>query len=238
MYKHNLIRGASLIVLMSTGLTAPVYANIQQTDNQSVNAAEAQTTQAQATNSLAAAALAAEERTREQLQSSAEPAGLLTNSSSITNDFNEPVTVDSRDQKIDGKARTSVFIDNVVITQGSLELTADRVEVNATAGKRKEIMMATGNPASYRQRKADGSWVEAKANEIIYSVESRTISLKGNASIAQNEIQVTGDSIVFDMAKEQILASTQDGSKDSVRTVISPGAFSDELNKPKSQENK
>ena len=147
--------------------------------------------------------------------------------STITNDFNEPVFLDSKSQALDGKKKTSIFTDNVVITQGSLELLADRVELDATAGKRKEVIMASGKPASYKQRKDDGSMVEAKANEIIYSVASRTISLKGNASITQNEVKVTGDSIVFDMAKEQILASTDDGSKESVRTVISPGAFSE-----------
>lgn len=153
--------------------------------------------------------------------------------STIAEDFNLPVTLTSQHQALDGKKKTSIFSENVVIRQGSLELLADRVELDATAGKRKEIITASGNPASYKQRLEDGSMVEAKAKEIIYMVESRTISLKGKASIVQNDVIVDGDSILFDMAKEQILASTDENSSGPVTTVISPGAFQDKDNKSK-----
>jgi lipopolysaccharide export system protein LptA len=144
----------------------------------------------------------------------------------IANDFRLPVTLESKNQSLDGKNRTSIFIDNVVIRQGSLEILADRVEADATAGKGKEIIIALGKPASYQQRLEDGSIVVASANEIKYNVESQTISLKGNAIIKQNDVKVNGDSIAFDMAKEQIIASTDANSSESVTTVLSPGAFS------------
>jgi lipopolysaccharide export system protein LptA len=152
--------------------------------------------------------------------------GVSTATSSISLDFTLPVTLESRSQALDGKNKTSIFIDNVAIRQGSLELLADRVEVDAAKGAGNEIIMASGSPASYKQRKDDGSMVEASADEIIYDVSIRTISLKGNALIMQDGVRVTGDSIVFDMTKEQILASTNEDSEDSVRTVISPGSFS------------
>ncbi|MDT0595993.1 lipopolysaccharide transport periplasmic protein LptA [Glaciecola petra] len=155
----------------------------------------------------------------------------------ISTDFNLPVTLVSNSQTLDGKKKTSIFIDNVVIRQGSLEILAQRVEADAAAGKGKEIIMASGNPASYKQRLEDGTMVEARANEIVYEVGARTISLKGVASIVQNEIQVTGDSIVFDMAKEQILASSTADSSGPVTTVLSPGAFSNSTPSDKSKEN-
>lgn len=176
-------------------------------------------TSAQA-NTLASVAI-------QSAQSNAQDTPLTT----IAEDFNLPVTLTSQHQALDGKKKTSIFTNNVVIRQGSLELLADRVELDATGGKRNEIIMATGKPASYKQRLEDGTMVEARANEIIYTVASRTISLKGNASIVQNELLVDGDSIQFDMAKEQILASTDENSSGPVTTVISPGAFSAESDK-------
>jgi lipopolysaccharide export system protein LptA len=143
--------------------------------------------------------------------------------STIETDFTLPVTAASKHQSLDGKKRTSIFIDDVIIRQGSLEILADRVEANASAGKGKEVITANGTPASYTQRLADGSLVVASANEIIYEVESRTISLKGNAAISQNDVKVNGDSIAFDMAKEQIIASGE--GDEGVTTVLSPGAF-------------
>lgn len=153
----------------------------------------------------------------------------------ILNDFRLPVTAKSKNQSLDGKKKTSIFIDNVVIRQGSLEILADRVEADATAGKGKEVITAIGNPASYQQRLEDGSIVIASANEIKYQVEFQTISLKGNAIIKQNDVKVNGDSIAFDMAKEQIMASTDANSSESVTTVLSPGAFS---SSKKSEEDK
>lgn len=153
-----------------------------------------------------------------------------TAASTISNDFRLPVTLNSKNQSLDGKKKTSIFIDNVVIRQGSLEILADRVEADATAGKGKEIITAIGKPASYKQRLEDGSYVIASANEIQYTVELQTISLKGQASIKQNDIKVNGDSIAFDMAKEQIMASTDANSSESVTTVLSPGSFSSKKN--------
>lgn len=144
----------------------------------------------------------------------------------ILNDFRLPVTAKSKNNSLDGKKKTIIFIDNVVISQGSLEILADRVEADANAGKGKEVITALGKPASYKQRLEDGSIIIASANEIKYNVELQTISLKGNASIIQNDVKVNGDSIAFDMAKEQIMASTDANSSESVTTVLSPGAFS------------
>jgi lipopolysaccharide export system protein LptA len=171
-----------------------------------------------------------------ETESSAEQTPAPAVESTISNDFNLPVTLDSKSQALDGKNKTSIFTDSVVIRQGSLELLADKVEVNAAQGTGKEIIIATGQPASYKQRKDDGTMVEASANEIIYKVEPRTISLNGEALIMQNEVRVTGDLIVFDMTKEQIMASTNEDSADSVRTVISPGAFSNGEDNPPAKE--
>lgn len=161
------------------------------------------------------------------MQSNEEASKTVNNGqNTISNDFRLPVTLESKNQALDGKKRTSIFIDNVVIRQGSLEILADRVEADATAGKGKEVITAIGKPASYQQRLEDGSIVVASANEIKYNVEFQTISLKGNAIIKQNDVKVNGDSIAFDMAKEQIIASTDANSSESVTTVLSPGAFS------------
>lgn len=146
--------------------------------------------------------------------------------STIAGDFLLPVTANSKQQSLDGKTMTSIFMGDVVIKQGSLEILAERVVADATAGKGKEIITAIGSPASYQQRLEDGSVVSASANEIEYNVQFQTIVMKGNAAIQQKDVQVNGDAISFDMAKEQIMASTDANSDDTVTTVLSPGAFS------------
>lgn len=139
------------------------------------------------------------------------------------NDFGLPIEIGSNSQFIDGKNKTALYKDNVLITQGSLTIEADEVEVIASEGSGREIFVARGNPASYSQELEDGNPVSAKANEIRYEVAKRTISLTGNAELKQDTSQVKGNSITFDMVTEQLLATG--GANDAsgrVTTVFTP----------------
>ena len=143
-------------------------------------------------------------------------------------DFDKPIMVDAKSQFVDGKNKTSIFKDDVNITQGSMEIRADEVEVIATNGEGKEIFIARGNPAVYAQDMDDGSRVSAQANTITYSVTTRAITLDGNAQLVRDTSMVQGDLIQFDMEKEQLLAqSTSDGDERRVTTIFRPEAFKD-----------
>ena len=50
-------------------------------------------------------------------------------------DFKKDIEVFSESQFLDGKNKKSILIDNVQVTQGSLSIKADRVEVEAGGGK-------------------------------------------------------------------------------------------------------
>jgi lipopolysaccharide export system protein LptA len=139
-------------------------------------------------------------------------------------DFSKPIKVDAKSQFVDGKNKTSLFKDDVLITQGSLIINADEVEVIASEGEGKEVFVARGNPASYSQQLEDGTPVSAKANEIRYEVVNRTISLNGKAELKQDTSMVRGDSITFDMITEQLLATSgeDDNGEGRVTTVFTP----------------
>ncbi len=140
---------------------------------------------------------------------------------SIVTDFQKDMNIRSDDQELDGKAKTSILIDNVVIQQGSLEIKADRVEADASKGN--EVITATGKPASYRQRLEDGSYVSALANAIVYNVATKTITLTGNAEITKDQSKVTASSITYDMLNDKINASSDGNNEGKVNTVISFG---------------
>ena len=154
--------------------------------------------------------------------------GLTSVSLAGQSDFEKPIKVDAKSQFVDGKNKTSVFKDDVHITQGSMEIRADEVEVIATDGEGKEIFIARGNPAVYAQDMDDGSRVSAQANTITYEVITRAITLDGNAQLVRDTSMVQGDLIQFDMEKEQLLAQSQnndDGEEGRVTTVFRPEAF-------------
>ena len=139
-------------------------------------------------------------------------------------DFSQPIKIGSNTQFIDGKNKTALYKEDVLITQGSLLIEADEVEVIATDGSGREIFIARGNPASYSQSLEDGTPVSAKANEIRYEVVNRTISLAGNAELQQDSSKVQGDKITFDMITEQLLATGGAGEdgEGRVTTVFTP----------------
>ncbi len=143
-------------------------------------------------------------------------------------DFQQPIKVDAKSQFVDGKNKISLFKDDVRITQGSLEINAKEVEVNASKGEGKEVFIARGKPALYQQKMEDGTLVKAQANEIRYEVSKRMISLKGNAELQQETSSVKGDTISYDMNKEQLLAtSNEKNSEGRVTTIFRPETVKD-----------
>ena len=133
-------------------------------------------------------------------------------------DFDLPIKVDSKTQFVDGKRKTSIFKEDVHVTQGSLRIDADEVEVIAGLGEGKEIFIARGKPAMYSQTMDDGRTITAKANEIKYMVETRTLDLTGNAELFQDASMVKGDTISFNLEKEQLIAGGD--SEDSRVTTV------------------
>lgn len=151
-------------------------------------------------------------------------------------DFDKPITVDAKSQFVDGKNKTSVFKEDVHITQGSMEIRADEVEVIATDGEGREVFIARGNPAIYAQDMDDGSRVSAQANVITYEVQSRAITLDGAAQLIRDTSMVQGDLIQFDMEKEQLLAQSGDDEETRVTTVFRPETFRDLQNDEKTED--
>ncbi len=135
-------------------------------------------------------------------------------------DFDKPTRLSSDNQFGDGKEKVAIYEGNVIISQGSLVINADKVKMSAALGKDKEVFEATGNPASYTQQLADGTMVVAKANSIRYEKASHTISLKGNAELSQNAFSIKSDSISYDIEKERWEAQKRDDSKEQVVTIF------------------
>ncbi|MCV2883658.1 lipopolysaccharide transport periplasmic protein LptA [Aestuariibacter sp. AA17] len=145
-------------------------------------------------------------------------------------DFNQPIFIDSKSNFFDGKTKTSVFREDVSIKQGTLDIKADEVEVIALAGDGKEIFIARGKPAIYTQKMDDGEKITAKADEIKYEVENRTLTLEGNAELSQKGSMVKTQSIVFNMALQQLIAEGNENEEGRVRTVFQPNVIKQDKN--------
>lgn len=139
-------------------------------------------------------------------------------------DFSKTIEIASEQSFLDRIAKKSIYKGSVLITQGSLVLQADEMEIDASKGQDKEVFVAMGSPAKYSQRQENGKMVHATANKIEYHRQTRTLSLEGNAEVEQNSSSVKGNSIIFNMELEQIMAQGQDQGSGRVITILQPEA--------------
>ena len=137
-------------------------------------------------------------------------------------DFSKTIEIASQQSFLDRIAKRSVYRGNVLITQGTLELKAEEMQIDASNGADREVFVATGTPAQYSQQQENGTMVHARANKIEYHRETRTLSLEGNAEVEQNSSSVKGNSIVFNMELEQIMAQGQNQGDGRVITILQP----------------
>ena len=139
-----------------------------------------------------------------------------------SSDRNHPMNLDSNGYECNladenGKCR---FTGNVVITQGTLHITAETADVYRRNGEPSRVVL-TGRQATLRQQMDDGTTMNARADTMDYNVASETIVLTGNYQIESPRGTNAGQRMTYNMATGN-MNSGGDGSR--VRTVIQPKA--------------
>lgn len=135
-------------------------------------------------------------------------------------DTQQEITIKSNKQAGDLKNKIISYLDNVSITQGSLSITADLVQVIKKSGTNEDSYIAQGNPATFKQRLDDGTLVSLQANKITYEPSVNTITITGNAVLNQEGSEVRGDKITYNTLTEQLEAESD--SEASVTTILQP----------------
>jgi lipopolysaccharide export system protein LptA len=102
----------------------------------------------------------------------------------------------------DDANRTSTFEGNVVVTQGTMRMTAAKVTVKEDA-QRHKFYVASGSPVTFRQKrdKVD-EWVEGFAARAEFDDRNDVLKLYENARVKSNQNEITGDFISYDMKRE------------------------------------
>lgn len=134
-------------------------------------------------------------------------------------DYTQQIQIDA-DKLVSVNDNILTYRNNVQITQGSLRMNADQLEINASAGKGKEVYIATGRPVSYSQLLPDGKPVTAQANEMRYDPSSRTLTLSGEAELTQSGSVVRASVIRYNVEKQQLSAESDDSKR--VTTIFTP----------------
>jgi lipopolysaccharide export system protein LptA len=102
----------------------------------------------------------------------------------------------------DDANRTSTFQGTVVITQGTMRMTADKVTVKEDADRNK-FYVANGSPVTFRQKrdKVD-EYVDGMAERAEFDDRNDVLRLYNRARVKSNQNEITGDFISYDMKRE------------------------------------
>jgi lipopolysaccharide export system protein LptA len=152
-------------------------------------------------------------------------------------DRNKPMVVEAdRDSVVDLQRQVVVYNGNAVISQGTMVLRAERIEMREMPdGYRAASAVGTqGKPATWRQRR-DGvdEIVEGSADRIEFDGRADTLRFIGNGSVTRRRAgivadEITGRTIVWDNNAEVFRVEGGDSSVTNpsgrVRVILTPRA--------------
>ena|SRR5690554_2506396 len=144
--------------------------------------------------------------------------------STLERDFEQPINIDADKEFFDLRNNIFRVEGHVIVTQGSLVIHADQLEVEGFgSGKSQaELFVATGQPATYSQQVEENVTVNASAQVITYDAATRTLTLTGNAELEQSGNFLKASEITYDLANQMISAKRGDEPGQRVRTSFQP----------------
>jgi lipopolysaccharide export system protein LptA len=151
-------------------------------------------------------------------------------------DRNQPMNIDAgRQEGTLGGNSVNVLSGGVVITQGSLDIRADRADIHQNGN---EVVRAvlTGRQAILKQQMDDGSPMTAKADRIDYDMTSDVIVLTGNYTVTTSRGTTSGQRLTYNLKSGRVESG---GDSGRVKMTILPksGRASTPPSKPAPQGN-
>ncbi len=150
----------------------------------------------------------------------------------LSTDSDQPVHSESLNQSLDLQNNTTTLTGNVIVTQGSIKITADKMVITRPdSDNNKTIIDAYGSPATFYQMQDSGKPVEGHALHLHYDLSKDLVELTGQAFIKQLDSSIAGHRINY-LVKEQKMQALSENNKTRVTTILIPSQLQDKQ-KPK-----
>lgn len=144
----------------------------------------------------------------------------------LTGDTEQPIHIDSAQQSLDMQGNTVTFTGDVVVTQGTIKINADKVVVIRPNGAQgKEVVEGYGNPVTFYQMQDNGKPVSGHGQKLRYELDKDFVILTGDAFLKQVDSSIKGDKITYLVKQQQMEAFSDKGKR--VTTVLIPSQLQD-----------
>lgn len=114
----------------------------------------------------------------------------------LKEDVTKPVRINADTVVFNKSKGFAVYSGNVVIAQGSLQIKAWEIKIQAPNNTIQSIT-AKGSPVSFQQTMDDGKVAKGKANLLRYLVEQKQLYLDGGAELTQNNDKFSSQHIEY-----------------------------------------
>ncbi|MBK4715338.1 MULTISPECIES: lipopolysaccharide ABC transporter substrate-binding protein LptA [Tenebrionibacter/Tenebrionicola group] len=147
----------------------------------------------------------------------------------LTGDTDKPIHIESDQQALDMQGNIVTFTGNVIVTQGSIKINADKVVVTRPGGEQgKEVVEGYGKPATFYQMQDNGKPVKGHADKMRYELQNDYVVLTGNAWLEQLDSNIKGDRITYLVKEQKMQAFSEKGKR--VTTVLVPSQLQNKNN--------
>lgn len=141
-------------------------------------------------------------------------------------DRDKPIDLEADNVIVNDAKKTSTYTGNVILTQGTLIIHADKLVVREDANGFQHST-SYGNPTTFRQKmEGKDEYMQGSAQRIEYDGRMDKVQLYTKAWVKRGEDIVNGDYIMYDAGAEyaEVIGGTQSTSapKGRVRAVIQP----------------
>lgn len=145
-----------------------------------------------------------------------------TNLQALPDDRDQQIQIESQTAEYREAEGVAIYSGNVQMSQGSIELRADKLTLYAEAGEVNRLL-AEGE-AYYEQLPEPGAEkVIARGGIIEYILSEDVITLNKNASLTQDGATLNGHLITYDVRNHLLKANSQSGTQNErVRVILPP----------------
>jgi len=138
----------------------------------------------------------------------------------LQSDRKQAVNVEADKATISKKSGTSTYSGNVIVQQGSMRITADKLVVYTKRGKL-SMMRAQGQPVEFKQQGKDNKNISAIAQTMTYQANDNIIIFEQGAELRQGPNKFASNRIIYDINKDTVNAGKKSGG-DRVTITIQP----------------
>jgi len=131
-------------------------------------------------------------------------------------DFTQPIFINADRTEYDETTGIQIWSGNVVMSQGTMEIKADRIKITLRDNKLSRVE-GTGSPIEFQQENESGELVKGNATTIDYNAETNSLTLGGSATLTQPGQRLQSERIVFDINRQKVSAEGGDNGRVSIQ---------------------